>query len=60
MQTFKKLPIANPKAITNPSIILRVYPEGPPLWRSEREGEKERRKEKEFIQNSEFVWNVRF
>jgi len=55
MQTFKKLPIANPKAITNPSTIPKLYLEGPPIWRSEREGEKE---EKgiyfEFVLNFEF------
>ncbi len=34
MQTFKKLPIANPKAITNPSIsMVKVYLERPHLWR---------------------------
>ncbi len=34
MQTFKKLPIANPKAITNPSIsMVKVYLERPRLWR---------------------------
>ena len=30
MQTFKKLPIANPKAITNPSTsMVKLYLEGP-------------------------------
>jgi hypothetical protein len=44
IQTFKKLPIANPKAITNPSIsMVKVYLEGPLLWRWQREGEKRRR-----------------
>ena len=32
MQTFKKLPIANPKATTNASTIPKLYPEGPLLW----------------------------
>ena len=49
MQTFKKLPIANPKAITNASIIFRVYLAGAALSASRAVGQGVRRSVSLFI-----------